>query len=386
MTQDGGSHVRDVIVAGTGMTSFGKRAPGTGREVGRQAGVAALEAAGCTYADVDAFYGGSALPNSPRAVYIARELGLTGVPIHHVTNASASGLAALHEAWVAIAAGLHDIVLVVGYDLPDSADGAESAIAAQGFAPPISLFSMWANRRAHDVGTTPQHLAMVAAKNWNYARTNPHAVRQASETVTVEQVLSSRMIADPITSMMCTPWGDGAAAAVLASPEAFSRMNAKGATARISASVANSELYEDHLILEGAIVGSASLAGAGARAALDRAAIGPRDLDVVQVHDAFAVEELVYLEQLGLTVPGETEELLERGAFGPGSKSRFGLAEVSTDGGLIARGHASGGTGLAQVHETLRRFEHHDDRVGLTQLVGVGGVCYTQVFTRMERN
>lgn len=378
--------MRDVYVSGTGLTPFKKYEAGSGRMLGRQAGRAALADAGIDFAAVEAVYGGSALPNSPRAIYLARELGMTGVPVHHVTNASASGLAAMHDAWLAIASGLHEVVLVIGYDAPEATGSAEMAIAAQGFAPPVSLFSMWANRRAQEVGTTGRHLALVAAKNWNYAAGNPNALRQPTETVTVEKVLGSRMIAAPITSMMCTPWGDGAGAAVLMSAEMLARTRgASPYVAKISASVSNTEVYEDGLILEGAIIGSATITGAGAQAALTIAGVGPKDLDVVQVHDAFAVEEIVYCEQIGLSVPGETEELLERGAFGPGSREKFGIAEVSTDGGLIARGHASGGTGLAQVHETLRRFRNHGDQVGLVQLVGVGGVCYTQIFTRGER-
>jgi acetyl-CoA acetyltransferase len=379
-------NVRDVYIAGTGLTPFRKYEEGSGRRLGREAGLAALADAGIDYAAVEAVYGGSAIPESPRAIYLARELGLTGVPVHHVTNASASGLAAMHDAWVAVASGLHDIVLVIGYDAPENSGNAEGAIAAQGFAPPVSLFSMWANRRAQEYGTTERHLALVAAKNWNYAGLNPNALRQPTETVTVEKVLASRMIADPITSMMCTPWGDGAGAAVLMSAEMLERTHgASPFVAKISASVANSEAYEENLILEGAIMGSATITGVSASAALDAAGLGPKDLDVVQVHDAFAIEEIVYSEQIGLSNPGETEDLLERGAFGPGSREKFGIAEVSTDGGLIARGHASGGTGLAQVHETLRRFRVHNDEVGLVQLVGVGGVCYTQVLTRIRR-
>lgn len=377
--------MRDVYVTGTGVTPFRKYEAGSGRRLGREAGLAALSDAGIDYAAVDAVYGGSALPDSPRAIYLARELGLTGVPVHHSTNASASGLAAMHDAWVAVASGLHDVVLVLGYDAPETDANAEAAIAAQGFAPPVSLFSMWANRRALEAGTTARHLALVAAKNWNYAAGNPNALRQPSEPVTPEKVLASRMIADPITSMMCTPWGDGAGAAVLMSEDALRHGGRRAqAIGRISGAVANSEVYEEGLILEGAIMGSATLTGAGAAAALAQAGVGPSDIDVVQVHDAFAIEEIVYLEQFGICVPGQTEELLERGAFGPRSRERFGMPEVSTDGGLIARGHASGGTGLAQVHETIRRFRQHDDRVGLVQLVGVGGVCYTQVFTRIE--
>lgn len=377
----------EVFIAGAGMTRFGGYPPGQGRAVAAEAGAAALRDTGCDLRVVDAVYLGSALPDSPRGVFVARELGLTGVPVQHVTNASASGLAALHEAWLAVRSGAHDIVLVIGYDLPERAVTAAETIADQGFIPPAALFGMWANRRMHDVGTTPRHLALVAAKNWNYARRNPYAVRRADAQVTPERVLGSRRIAGPLTSMMCTPWGDGAAAAVVTSEAGLARLTSpRWPIARLAASSFDSEIDQPGLVLEGAIVGSPELIGRSAAAALTQAGFRPGDLDIVQIHDAFAIEEIVYVELLGLSEPGHTEDLLEKGAFGPGSRAGFGLAEVSTDGGLIARGHASGGTGLAQVHETLRRFRTvSEDRVGLCQLFGAGGICITEVFTRVEK-
>lgn len=375
--------MRDVYVAGGAMAPIKTYPFGMGRQVAREAGAAALEDVGCTFREIDAFYAGVAMAGSPRAVAVAKEFGLTGLPVHHIVNASASGLAAAHHAALAIRAGEHDVVLVMGFDLPERS---EDPFKQQGLIPPVALFAMWAQRRMHEVGTHPRHLALIAAKNWNYARSNPYAARRADHEVTVAEVLSSKTIAPPLTTMMCTPWVFGAAGVVLASREGLRRLNrVRWPLARVDASVAQSEVYGEHHIFEAAVVGPPQITVNTVAAALERARIGPRDLDIVQVHDAFAIEELIYAELIGLTQPGETESVLEQGAFGPGSRARFGLPEFSTDGGLIARGHPAGPTGVCQVLETLRRFRAHDrDRVGLCHLLGAGSTCYAQVLTRVE--
>jgi acetyl-CoA acetyltransferase len=138
-------------------------------------------------------------------------------------------------------------------------------------------------------------------------------------------------------------------------------------------------------VLEGAIVGPPELTRATAREALAQANVAPDDIDVVQVHDAFAIEEMLYYELLGFCAPGEAEKLVEAGAFGPGSRERFGLPEFSTDGGLIARGHPGGPTGLAQIWETVRRLRAPGgDRLGLCHLLGGGSICVTQIYQRAQ--
>ncbi len=374
----------EIFVVGSGCVPVGKHAYGTGRTLARQAGAAALADVGCTFRDIDALYAGVALPSSPWAVHVGKELGLTGAPIFQLFNASASGLAAVHEAINAIKAGRHQVVLVMGYDVPTNG---EDPLAAQGFLPPPALFAMWARRRMHDIGTKPEHFAMVAAKNWNYARRQPHAARRADHDVTVEEVLGSKMVAEPMTAMMCTPWVFGAAAVVLASREGLKRLpHARWPLSRIDASEAQSEVYTGaRHIIEGAVVGPPEISGTTVRTALDVAGYGPKDVDIVQVHDGFAVEELVYCELFGFTEPGETETLLEQGAFGPGSRERFGLPEFSTDGGLIGRGHPAGPSGIFQHIESLRRFREHGDRVGICHLLGAGSTCITQIVSRAEQ-
>jgi len=372
--------MNDVLIAGVGMVPFGNHGPGVGVRLGRDAALAALEDAGLSYRDIDAVVVGTAHPLSPRGIFIAKELGLTGVPVQHVTNASATGLAAVHAARQAIRCGDARRVLVIGMDSPQKAVPVEELIVAEGNFPPVVSFALWAKRRMHERGTTREHLAMITAKNWNYARGNPFAARRAPEEVGIERVLGSRMIADPFTSMMCTPWGEGAAAAVLCSEEAWPAGSAHPRV-RLAGSAFGSDAYSRELILEGAIVGPPELSRVTTAAALAQAGRSVRDVDVVQVHDAFAVEELMYYELLGFSEPGATEALVEQGAFGPGSRERFGLPEFSTDGGLLARGHPGGPTGLAQIWETVRRLRGRD-RVGVCHLLGAGSVCVVQVLVR----
>jgi Acetyl-CoA acetyltransferase len=373
----------EIFVVGAGCVPVGKHAFGTGRELARQAGVAALADAGIDLRAVDALYAGVALPSSPWAVHVAKELGLTGLPVFQLFNASASGLAAVHEAMNAIRGGRAEVVLVMGYDVPATG---EDPLAAQGFLPPPALFAMWAQERMHSQGTRPEHFAMVAAKNWNYARQQPHAARRADHEVTVDEVLASKMVAEPMTAMMCTPWVFGAAAIVIASRAGLGRIrNLRWPLSRIDASEAQSEVYTGpRHIIEGAVVGPPEISRDTVAKALSVAGYTPADVDIVQVHDGFAVEELVYCELFGFTTPGETEALLEQGAFGPGSRARFGLPEFSTDGGLIGRGHPAGPSGIFQHIETLRRFRDHGDRVGICHLLGAGSTCITQIATRVD--
>jgi acetyl-CoA acetyltransferase len=187
-------------VAGTGGTRFGAHGPGAGVDLAVEAAVAAMTDAGIDFGDVDALYSGTAHPFSPRGVFVARALGLTGLPVHMGTNASATGLACIHDAAAAIEAGQADVVLAIGYDAPEMDVSTESVITGEGHAPPVVSFALWAKERMAGSGTTAEHLALVAAKNWNYARERPTAARRADTQITPASVLSSRMVADPLTS------------------------------------------------------------------------------------------------------------------------------------------------------------------------------------------
>lgn len=372
--------MNDVLIAGVGMAPFANHGPGKGIALAREAATNALADAGLTYADIDHVVVGTAHPLSPRGIYVAKELGLTGVPVEHVTNASATALAAVHSARQAIRSGDAKRVLVIGMDSPERDVSVEDIIVGEGNFPPVVSFALWAKRRMHERGTTPEQLARVTAKNWNYARSNPYAARRAPDEVTIERVLGSRMVADPFTSMMCTPWGEGAAAAVLCSDDAWPAASPHPRI-RLASSAYGSDSYSRELILEGAIVGPPELSRTTAAKALEQAGLKSSDVDVVQVHDAFAVEEFIYYELLGFSKPGDTEALVDQGAFGPGSRQKFGLPEFSTGGGLLAGGHPGGPTGLGQIWETVRRLRS-GDKVGMCHLLGAGSVCIVQMLVR----
>ncbi|WP_407123303.1 thiolase family protein [Bradyrhizobium sp. STM 3561] len=369
----------DVYVVGVGMTNFGRHEVGSGKRLAVEASLRALGDAGLTFDKIDAVYAGTAHPLSPRGVFVAEELGLTGVPVQHLSNASATGLCVAHEAISAIMSGRAETVLAIGYDCPDTEMSTLSVIANERQAPPIVPFALLAARRLQTGAAGEQHLAAIAAKNWNYARNNPHAARRASEPVTAEKVIRSKLAAAPLTAMMCTTWSEGAAAAVFCSGSALKRT--QSVPIRAVASVFRTTSHEGGR--GGALEEQMAAARLVGTTALSKAGLRPADVDIVQVHDAFAIEEMLYYESLGFSDPDETHLLIERGAFGPSSKQRFGLPEFSTDGGLIARGHPGGPTGLAQIWETARRLRQaNSDRVGLCHLIGLGGLSIGQVYAR----
>lgn len=375
--------MRDVFVLGAGPAPVSIHEMGMGRSVALEAGTAALKDAGCSYKDVDAFIAAVAGPSSPRAPAVAKEFGLTGIPVQLVMNASATGLSAIHSAMIAIESGRADIILVVGYDVADYE--VPNPVMAAGFHPPLTLFAQMAQLRMKEHGTKPEHFAMIAAKNYNYARDIPYAFKRLDHEVTADEVMSSKVIAPPLTKMMCTAWTTGAAAVVLASKEGAKKIGFKGIGAKIRASEFQSEVYTEGHIFEQAILGPPELTTSTANAAMKSAGIASKDVDVVAVHDAFANEEFLYMELLGFSQPGKTEELIENGGFGPGSKAKFGVPEFSTDGGLIARGHPGGPTGIFQHIEMLRRFRlGESDNIGLCHLLGVGSVCIVQIVERVE--
>lgn len=373
--------VEDVFVVSGGAQPIHNKHPlGSGRIVAREAGLQALSAAGLTYADMDALYCGAAMPTSPAAVLVGKEFGLTGIPVVQVTNASASGLAAIHAAVDAMQAGRADRVLVIGYDVPTTRD---NPITSQGYLPPPALFGMWAQRRMYDHGTTVETLARIAAKNLNNARDIPFSARHFDHDVTVDEVLASRMVAAPLTALMCTPWVFGAAAVVLSTRRGIERMdNPPEVLARVAATEFQSEVIGSHHIIEGAIVGPPEISRTTTEAVLRRAGREREEIDNVQIHDAFAIEELAYYETMGFAPEGGADELVAQGAFGPGSRARFGLPEFSTDGGLIGRGHPGGPSGVLQAIEVLRRFRTTEDKVSLCHMLGGGSTCLAQVYER----
>jgi acetyl-CoA acetyltransferase len=381
----------DVAVLGVGMVRFGAHKRKTVAELAREAGLAAFADAGrLTLADVDEAFVGYIQPAAMVGIKVMKELGLTGLPVTHVENASATGLVAFREAAWAVACGRADVALALGFDkMTAMASGGRAGRGVgrdqiDGVILPAAYFALWATRRMHERGTRPEHFARIAAKNWNHGARNPLSDRQADHEITPEEVLRSPLVAEPLTAMMACPVDDGAACAVLARKDRVRRRQPGRPLVAVAASALQSETYTPGHTFLGPVVGPATMSRDTAREAYEAAGLGPEDVDLALCHDAFANEELEYYELLGFCAPGDGEKLVEAGETRLGGRIPF-----NTDGGLIARGHPGGPTGLAQIHELvlqLRGEAQHrqvpDARVGLAHLVGGGSVCCVTLLRR----
>ena len=379
--------MKDVAVLGVGMYRFGM-GDVPNNVMAREAGMMALRDAGLSFRDVNAAYVGHIFASVMTGVRVMKEFGLTGIPVQRIENASATGSAAFREACLQVAAGHYDVVMVLGFDKMTTM----IQQSTQGTAPenmedsilPAGFFALWATRRMHERGMKSEHLAKIAAKNWNNGALNPMAQRQSSEPTTVERVLKSRMVAWPLTTMMSCPMGDGAACAIVGRADLAKKLRPDRPVVRVTASDLQSEKYVPGHIFMGPVVGAAQMTIDTSQKVYNEAGVGPKDLDLVQVHDAFAIEELEYYELLGLCKEGEAEACIERGDFELG-----GRVPVSTDGGLIARGHPGGPTGLAQIWETTLQLrgeagkrQVEGARLGICHMMGGGSVCVIHILQR----
>jgi len=380
-----------VAVLGVGMPRFGIFKDRSTAQLARAAGLAALDDAGrLTLADVDEAFVGYIAPGSMIGVKAMKELGLTGLPVTHVENASATGLSAFREAAWAVASGRARVAMAIGFD--KMSDMARGGGGGRGLGRdqidsvilPAAYFALWAMRRMHDRGTRPEHYAAIAAKNWNHGALCPGADRQADREITPEEVLASPMIAEPLTAMMACPVDDGAACAILARREDVERRHPDRPLVSVLSSVLQSETYSPGHTFLGPVVGPATMTRDTARQAFEEAGVGPEDVDLALCHDAFANEELEYYELLGFCPEGDGEKLVAEGQTKLGGHIPF-----NTDGGLIARGHPGGPTGLAQIHELVTqlrgsagRRQVEGARIGLAHLVGGGSVCAVTLLRR----
>jgi acetyl-CoA acetyltransferase len=359
----------EVFVAGAGMIGFGRFPGETIESLAVPACLDALADAAVTPDDVDAVYCGNVYGGMLLAQRIAGQLGLTGRPGYNLEAACSSSAVALHLAVQAVRAGQIRTALVAGVEqLSVFGSGGlrlnpADPDVAQGVTMP-AVYAMRAQAYLAATGATVEDLAAVAVKNRGNGARNPHA--QFRKLATIDEVLASRPVADPLTLLQCCGTGDGAAAVVVSrDPGPAAR------TVRVAASVATSGTIGQHDLSREPLTERA------ARAAYAEAGIGPADLGTVELHDAFSIAELLYYEALGLCGYGEAAGLLRSGAT-----ACDGPCPVNASGGLLARGHPLGATGVAQVAEvtgqlrgpagTLTRRPDH----GLTHCTGGGITGY----------
>ena len=349
--------MREVLVAGVGMTTFGKHPERSYGSLSEEAVRDALQDAGAQPGDMGiAYYSNSgagrmAGQDSVRGQHALRATGLAGLPIINIENACASGSTALNQAWLAVASGQVDAAIAVGTEklvdpdkskafalmtsaldqerldviAEDLGDGGSGSV----FMDIYARFAQWYMERSD---ATPRDFAQIAVKNHAHGLLNPKA--QYGSRLTVDEVLSGRAISGPLTLPMCAPMSDGAAAVVVTTPEVAERWRADGV--RLLATVIATSRPGSY----GELV-----AGAASRA-YDMASVGPKDLDVIECHDAASPAELIVMEELALCGEGEAPGLLRSGATALG-----GRLPINPSGGLGSRGHPIGATGLAQVVE-----------------------------------
>ncbi|MEW6262562.1 MAG: hypothetical protein AB1641_05740 [Thermodesulfobacteriota bacterium] len=375
--------MRDVAVVGVGMTDFGKFIDTPIKELGRRAVWDALKDAGVGPRDIQIAYVGNACLGmiTGQAMVlgqiILKEVGIISIPITNVENACASGSTAFREAWMAVASGMYDIALAVGAEKLYAADTRLSTKALAGATEVeyeanmgLTMPGHWALRARRFMdkyGTTPEQLAKVSVKNHKNGCLNPRS--QYKTECTVEEVLNSRMIADPLTVLSCNPLGDGAAAAVLVAKEKAARFTNKPVW------VAGSSLTTGIYSLDREIARN-QLEETCGRQAMEMAGLGPEDLDLAEVHDCFTIAEFMRVEGLGLVPEGEYGRWMDEGWA-----DIDGKLAVNPSGGLLAKGHPVGATGVAQVCEVVWHLRGEagkrqvpQAKTGLTHCSG-GGVA-----------
>ena len=373
---------RPVYVVGTGLHRYQRRSESTYVELGLTAVRAALVDAGLTWVDVETAYTGTALLGMGGSRIMLSRLGATGIPMAQVENASASGSTAVAQAALDVASGRTDVALAVGVDkpvggLPSAPSEAGIKNLEGGSVVPFTHFALLASEYMDAHGVAAEHVAGVALKNHRNGALNPFAQRQKARSL--EEIMAEP-ISGSMTRLQCCPVGEGAAAVIIASGEGIERLGLDRSRAvPMLASATRSEgIYGPGVGID------AALTVETAEDAFTQAGVGAQDMDVLEVHDAFSIEELLYTEALGFCAPGEAASLVEAGEFSIG-----GRCAVSPSGGLLAMGHPIGPTGAGQVVEVTRQLrgeagarQQPNARLGLTHMVGIGAVCVVHIFAK----
>ena len=358
----------EVYLHGTGIIPFGRYPDRTLEQLAVPAAWDALAASAASSTDIDAVYCGNVYGGMLPAQRIAAGLGLTGRPAYNVEAACSSSAVALHLAVGAIRAGELDTALVIGVEQLSVFGGgtlrlnATDPDVAQGLTMP-AVYAMRAQRYLRATGATVEDLAAVSVKNHANGALNPNA--QFRKPTPLDQVLKSRPIADPLTLLQCCGSGDGAAAVVVSRHRPDARTWPRAV--QVAASVVDSGTVGAHDMTR------EDLTTRVAGQAYAEAGIGPQDLGVIELHDAFTIAELLYYEALGLCGYGEAPGLLREGVT-----ERSGRHPVNAGGGLLSRGHPLGATGIAQVVEVAGHLRgstttlEHRPSIGLTHCTGGG--------------
>jgi acetyl-CoA acetyltransferase len=390
---------RRVNVIGVGMTKFAK--PGASPEyyeMAREAGLNALKDAGIPYGEVEQAFAGYVYGDSTcgqRAVY---ELGLTGIPVVNVNNNCSTGSSALFLARQAIEGGLAECVLAIGFEKmekgalgnkfddrePPMGQHAQVMIDVQGFtsAPPAAQMFGGAGREYRWLhGTKKETFAQIAVKARKHASNNPYAL--FGQVLSLEEIMASDEVFDPLTRFQCCPPTCGAGAAILCSDEFAKKHGIKNPVyiAAQSMTTDYASSFEEKSMIK--MIGY-DMTKQAAKQVYEAAGIGPEDVDVVELHDCFTANELLTYEGLGLCPEGGAEKFIW-----DGDNTYGGKFVTNPSGGLLSKGHPLGATGLAQCTElvwqlrgTADKRQVKDARIALQHNLGLGGACVVTLYRR----
>jgi acetyl-CoA acyltransferase len=389
-------------IIGVAMTKFMRYKDKDLIDLGSEAATAALADAGLTIFDADILAAGCLYDTNGIGQRLQKQIGQTGIPVYNVTNACATGATAFRVAAMAIKAGEASIGLAVGLEQMGKvgllgarpakknepyepagrygAVGPVEGILGTSLMPGTFAQSGMEYAYLHD-GVGFEQFARVAEKNHAHSTLNPLA--QYQKAFSLEEIMTSEMIAYPNTLLMCCPTGDGAAAAVLCSGERLNSLpdEVRRRAVKVSASVMTSDPYVDGGSVQFDVN---TLTRQAADKAYEQAGVDPQDLDLVELHDCFATAELRHYDNLRLCAEGGAGEWIDK--RGPW---RDGQIPVNVSGGLLSKGHPLGATGIANIYEvsTHLRGEAGDRqiegaKVGLTHVIGLGSACAVHILER----
>jgi len=381
--------MKEIAIVGAGIHKFGRFGDKPYTEIGREAAVMALKDAGISWRDIQSAYVAEMYLPATTGARTLVPLGRTGIPIADIEAACASGGVALRQAMLGIQSGAYDNALVLGVEkMP------------RGFMDPLMLYEKWqvlmgmstnpsywamrARRHMEEFGTTDEQIARVAYKNHQNSVNNPYAMYQ--KAFTIEEIMNSAMVCDPIHLLeICAP-NEGAAAVVLCARDQAHKYTDRPIT--IAACAHSIALYSaDFRVpiesMSARIVNPGPTEVTGKKA-YEEAGIGPEDMDLAEVQDTDAFCEIEIYEELGFCKPGQGGRLLDEGVTGIG-----GRIPVNISGGLISKGEPIGASHLGQVFEIVLQLRGDagarqvpDCKVGLAHVLGAGGNCAVTILKK----
>lgn len=376
----------DVYIIGIDMIKFGRFPNKTVPELAAESILLALDDADLSMGDMEAFYCGNIKEvNRMVGQKTLQLIGQTGIPIVNCTNACATGATAFREGWMSIKAGIHDVVLVSGVEKMGTGllggDTGELGIPLEGLIGSQTMpaiFSEAGMEHARNHGTSFEQFAKISVKNHHHSTMNPKS-RYQIETP-LKEVMESEMIAYPNTKLMCSANVDGSAAAVLVSEKKAKEYGMSRAI-KVKASVLTSDPYDDRNL---AMPNINTLTKNAATQAYEMAGLGPEDLDLVELHDCFASAEMLHYGNLGLCKDEDAGRYVDEGRFEIG-----GIMPVNLSGGLLAKGHPTGATGVANLYEICAHLRGEagerqvkNARIGLAHVIGLGSACGIHVLEK----